>query len=153
MNLCDHIYDMCKPDEPSAYAQYGVQANPPSNTDLPMFVLFQEGEKIALNSTEISLDEGYLYLINYIFLTTTEINSYMQITPRINDALNLLYSSLSSSGNSVRDTSVSGSFTIAASDNTTLAFYLTYPETVNNIDISGAVSVTALNKLNQNKCL
>lgn len=154
MNCCDcnnNCY--CKLCETYSYAQYGVQSNPPSNSDLPMFTLFQEGNQINLNNTEIVLKSGYLYLINYIFLGTTEINSYIQITPKINNAPNLLYSFFAPSGTTFRNTSVSGSFTLQVLDeDTTLAFYLTYPDTVRNIDISGTVSVTALNKIKNNKC-
>lgn len=139
----------CKPCEPYSYAQYGVQANPPSNSDLPMSVLFQEGGQIALmNNTEIVLVPGYLYLVDFIFLATPGTNSYMQITPKINGSLRLLYSFFAPSGTASGNTSASGSFTIPTNDsNTILTFSLTYPNTVTNIDISGAISVTMLHKI------
>lgn len=146
--------NFCRPTAGSScesypYAQYGIQANPPTNSDLPMFVLFENGGKISLNNTELRLKPGFLYLIDFIFSATTEANSYMQITPKINGAPSLLYSFFAPSGASARNTSASGSFTLAAADNdTTLSFYLTYPDAVSNIDISGAVSVTALDKIN-----
>lgn len=141
------------PREPFSYAQYGVQANPPSNSDLPMLVLFQEGSQISLANTEILLEPGYLYLIDFIFLATPEADSFMQITPKIDGTLRLLYSFFAPTGSASRNTSASGSFTIPVPENrTALSFNLTYPNTVNNIDISGAVSVTVLHKLNENLC-
>lgn len=143
----------CNPNPPCessySYAQYGVVANPPSNTDLPMSILFQEGGQIALmNNTEIVLVPGYLYLVDFIFLATPGPNSSMQITPKIDGSLKLLYSFFAPTGSASGNTSASGSFTIPASDNNViLSFSLTYPNTVTNIDISGAVSVTMLHKI------
>lgn len=151
MSLCNcppsHCCETCGS---LSYAQYGVQANPSSGADLPMFTLFQRGNQISLNNDIITLSPCYLYLVNYIFLATTEINSSMQITPKINGSLNLLYSFFASSGSQGRNTSASGSFITeaAALNEATLAFNLTYPDTVRNIDISGSVSVTALHKIN-----
>lgn len=131
-----------------SYAQYGIQSNPPSGSDLPLFPLFEEGAQITLSDTRITLKAGYLYLIDYILLATTETNSYLQITPKIDDVPNLLYSYFAPSGSAARNTSASGSFTVLASDkDTALAFYLTYPSSVRNIDLSGAISVTLLHKL------
>lgn len=155
MNFCDcSAHPPCKPWDAYSYAQYGVQANPPSGSDLPMFILFQEGNQIALSNNQIILKSGYLYLIDYIFSATTEMNSYMQIAPKINGVPNLLYSFFAPSGTLARNVSASGSFTTnTASDNdASIVFHLTYPETVRNIDISGAISVTALKKINDNKC-
>ena len=139
----------CKPYEIQSYAQYGVQSNQPSNTDLTMQVLFQEGDLISLNNHEIRLASGYLYLIDYVFLATPDINSYFQITPKINGRLNLLYSFFAPSGSAARNASASGSFTTnaAAAKDAVLGFNLTYPETVRNIDITGAISVTALGRI------
>lgn len=92
MNFNDFHCGCMKPCETYSYAQYGVQANPPSKSDLPMAVLFQEGEQISLTDTEIFLEPGYLYLIDFIFLATPEADSFMQITPKINGTLQLLYS-------------------------------------------------------------
>lgn len=136
-----------------SFSQYAVQSNPPSKTDIPMTILFQEGEQITLKTTEILLEPGYLYLINFIFLTTLETDSYMQITPKINGSLRLLYSVFVPTGSVSRNTSATGGFTIPVSENTsTVSFSLTYPNTVKNIDITGAISVTALHKLSVNKC-
>lgn len=148
-NFCRfHSTPPCNPCTTYSYAQYGVQSNPPSGSDLPMFALFEEGEQIALSDTRITLKAGYLYLIDYIFLATTEANSYLQITPKIDDLPNLLYSYFAPSGSAARNTSASGSFTVLASaEDTTLAFYLTYPSSVRNIDLSGAISVTLLHEL------
>lgn len=151
------FYDcFCRPDkpqEPYSYAQYGVQSSPPSNSDLPMLVLFQEGNQISLDNTQILLAPGYLYLVDYIFLATPEPDSYMQITPKINNSLRLLYSYFAPTGSASRNTSASGSFTIPVTEsNTAVSFNLTYPATVRNIDISGAVSVTTIHKINRNGC-
>lgn len=132
------------------YAQYGVQANPPSGSDLPMNILFQEKNKIHLNgNTEIILSPGYLYLIDYLFLATPEANGYMQIVPRINETFMLLYSFFAPANSQERNASASGSFTTnaASSSEASLSFTLTYPGTVRNIDISGAISVTPLLKI------
>lgn len=150
MNSDDGRCNSCKPcDSSYSYAQYAVQANPPSNSDLPMSILFQEGGQIALmNNTQIVLVPGYLYLVDFIFLATPGTNSYMQITPKINGSLRLLYSFFAPSGAASRNTSASGSFTIPTTDdNAILSFNLTYPNTVTNIDISGAISVTMLHKI------
>lgn len=132
---------------PDFYAQFAVQANPPSDTDLPFFVLFEKGEKIILNTgSEIRLPAGYLYLIDFIFSGTPEPDGYLQITPRINNTLRILYSCFAPANNAARNTSASGSFTTdaAAAEAAVLSFNLVYPETVRNIDISGVVSVTPL---------
>lgn len=157
MSCCDcDPYDPCEPCEPSCesrldfYAQYSVQANPPSGTDLPLSVAFQKGNKIYLNNSyEIVLSPGYLYLVDYLFLATTEANGYMQILPKINGIPKLLYSFFAPAGSQERNTSASGSFTTdtAALERAILSFGLTYPATVRNIDISGAISVTPLMKI------
>lgn len=153
MNYSECYCCLPSPHQPYSYAQYGVQANPPSGSDLPMITLFQEGCQISLTNTEILLEPGYLYLIDFIFLAVPEADSFMQITPKINGTLNLLYSFSAPTGSASRSASASGSFTIPVSeDRTALAFHLTYPDTVKNIDISGAVSVTMLHKLNEKRC-
>lgn len=138
-----------KPCELFSYAQYGVLANPPSNSDLPMSVLFQEGGQIALmNNTEIVLVPGYLYLVDFIFLASPGANSYMQITPKIDGSLKLGYSFFAPSRTVSPNTSASGSFTVPVADNNAiLSFSLTYPPAVTNIDISGAVSVTMIHRV------
>ena len=101
-----------------------------------------------MNSTEIVLVPDYLYLVDFIFLATPGVNSYMQITPKIDGSLKLLYSFFAPTGSASGNTSASGSFTIPTSQNNTiLSFSLTYPNTVTNIDISGVVSVTMLHKI------
>lgn len=153
MNFNDCLCGPIKPCESFSYAQFGVQSSPQSNSNIPMSVIFQEGSQIILMDTEIVLVPGFLYLIDFIFLATPEADSYMQITPKINGALKLLYSFFAPTGSASRNTSASGSFTIPVpEDNTTLTFNLTYPATVRNIDISGAVSVTALHKLKKEGC-
>lgn len=153
MNHCDcQPVSHCNPENMASFAQFGVQSNPASGTELPMFPLFRQGTHIILDSSKIILSPGYLYLIDYIFLATTEINSYMQITPVINGARNLLYSFFAPSGAQERNAAASGSFTTnaAGSKEASLSFYLTYPEAVRNIDISGTVSVTQLYKISAN---
>lgn len=138
-----------EPCKPYSYAQYGVQSSPPSNSDVPMSVLFQEGGQIALmNNTQIVLVPGYLYLVDFIFLAAPGADSYMQITPKIDGVLRLLYSFFAPSGSASGNTSASGSFTIPVLQNSAiLSFGLTYPNTAANIDLSGAVSVTVLHKI------
>lgn len=136
-------------EKPDFFAQYSVLASPPSRSDLPFRPVFQKGESIHLDGeTEIALKAGYLYLIDYIFLATPEAGGYFEIVPRINGSLRLLYAFFAPAG-SERNASASGSFTTneAASEDITLSFNLTYPDTVRNIDISGAVSVTPLMKI------
>lgn len=146
----------CSPVKPCreySYGQFGVQSNPPSNTDIPMFVLSQEGNEIVLSDSKIILSPGYLYLIDFIFLATPGVNSYMQVTPKIDSIPRLLYSFLAPSGAGSPNTSASGSFTVPVSgDNTVLSFYLTYPDTVRSIDISGIISVTMLHKIRNTIC-
>ena len=72
----------------------------------------------------------------------------MQIVPRINGTLQLLYSFLAPAGSGSRNTSAAGSFTTnAAAEEARLSFSLTYPPEVRNIDISGAISITPLIKI------
>lgn len=129
-----------------SYAQYNVSANPPSGSSIPMRTTFQEGEAVSLQEeTNIILQPGYLYLVDYLFLATLEANSYMEIVPRINGRLGLTYAFFAPTGSS-RNTSASGSFTMKVSDTGggMLSFDLTYPEAVKSIDISGTISVTPL---------
>ena len=153
-NCCPPPIPPCPPEPPGEsinfYAQYGVQSSPPSGSNLPLIPIFQEGTQIHLNgNTEIILPPGYLYLINYLLLATTEPDNYMQIVPRINGTLQLLYSFLAPAGSGSRNTSAAGSFTTnaAATEEARLSFSLTYPPEVGNIDISGAISVTPLIKI------
>lgn len=145
----------CKPVPPCPdqgagfYAQYIVSSNQASGSILNMHQMFQKGEEIRLEGENtIVLPQGYLYLVNYLFLATTEADSYMQIVPQMNGSLRLFYSFFAPSGN-YRNTSASGSFTTdeAAESDIRLSFSLTYPEIVKNIDITGSVSVTPLMKL------
>lgn len=137
------------PETPAFSAQYGTTSNPPSGTNLPIYPVFNLGNQISLaDDYTIVLPAGYLYLISYLFLATTEAGGYMEIVPFLNETPRLLYSSFAPAGNA-RNTSASGSFTTneAAEGELRVQFRLTYPETVRNIDISGAVSVTPLQRL------
>lgn len=138
----------CKPEETiDFFAQYYVNSSPPSGSELPLAVTFQEGNQIHLDGTSrIILAPGFLYLISYLFLATPEADGYMQIVPKINNTLRLLYSSFAPAGSQSRNTSAAGSFTTneAITEEAVLSFSLTYPPTVRYIDISGAVSVTPL---------
>lgn len=141
----------CEPESKCKFfAQYVVSGNPASGTNLPMSPLFQEGNQIRLNeNNQILLAPGYLYLVDYIFLAITETDGYMQIVPKINETLRLLYAYFAPAGSLARNASASGSFTTneAAAQEASLSFGLTYPSTVKNIDITGAISVTPLIKL------
>ena len=131
------------------YAQYGVQANPPSKSDLPLITMFQQGEQIHLDGTsDIILAPSYLYLIDYVFIAVPEPDGFMQIVPRINGTPRLLYAFYAPTGKE-RVTSASGSFTTneAATEEIRLSFNLTYSDTARNIDITGTVSVTPVMKL------
>lgn len=154
---CNDSHCHCRPNtsnDSHSFAQFAVQTNPPSNTNLDMTILFQEGEQISLKSlTEILLEPSYIYLINFIFLATPEADSFMQITPMVDGTLRPLYSVFAPTGSASRNTSATGSFTIPVPESfTTISFNLSYPDTVRNIDITGAVSVSALHKLFDNKC-
>lgn len=140
----------CPESADSFYAQFTVTANPESGSDLPMSILFQEGDRILLNGpNQILLAPGYLYLVNYLFLATPEPDGYFEIIPRINGSLRLYYAFFAPAGSLERNASAAGSFTTneAASQAASLSFNLTYPPTVNNIDITGTVSVTPLPRL------
>lgn len=152
MNHC-----CCNPPKPPVcpggqidfFAQYVIQSSPASGSLLPLFPAFEEGGQIHLNGdAEIVLAPGYLYLINYLFLAIPGIDSYMQIVPRINGSLRLFYSCFAPTGSASGNTSAAGSFTTneAFAEEARLSFQLTYPNTVNNIDLSGAISVTPLIK-------
>lgn len=133
------------------FAQYGVQSSPASGSLLPFIPVFQQGEQIHLKGdTEIILAPGYLYLIDYLFLAIPGANNYMQIVPRINGSPRLLYAFFAPAGTTSGNTSASGSFTTneALTQEIRLSFSLTYPNTVRNIDISGAISITPLIKYN-----
>lgn len=133
------------------YAQYGVNSNQPSGEMLRFFTVFQEGDGIRLSgNNSILLAPGYLYLIDYVFLATTEADSYMQILPYINGSPQLLYSVFAPSG-AERNTFASAGFTtnMALEQEAELQLRLTYSETVRNIDITGAVSVTPVANLNR----
>lgn len=150
MNKC-RCHIPCHPEPPEPidfYAQYGASYNGASGTNLAFFPAFQKGEGIQLeNDTTILLTQGYLYLIDYIFLATPEPNGYMQIVPYINGTPRLLYSFFAPAGTE-RNASASGSFTTneAISSEAQLSFHLTYSSEAKNIDLSGAVSVTPLQR-------
>lgn len=129
---------------PSFYAQFGVTANPASGQMLPLFELFGNGEQIRLSGADtIVLAAGYIYMIQYVFLATTEAESYMQIQPLVNGTMRLLYSYYAQSG-PYRNLSASAGFSVneAEEADARLQLRIDYPDKVRNIDISGAVSVT-----------
>lgn len=132
--------------EANFYAQFGVNANPASGSNLPFFTVFNEGDRITADGSGIiTLPAGYMYHIDYLFLATPEAGNYFQIVPYINDSPGLLYSFLSPAGSN-RNSSASGGFLTnqALSQAASLRFVLTYPPETNNIDISGAVSIMPL---------
>lgn len=137
-----------EPESPAphnkAYAQYGVSSNPASNTNLPIFEIFESGNLTSMASpSSITLKAGYVYLIDYILLATPGANSYFQIVPFINGSAGLLYSAFANS-NTNQNASASASFTTvtALEQDAVLEFRLTYPASNRNIDISGAISIT-----------
>lgn len=144
---CDNACSQCR--LPNFYAQFGVFSNPESGSYLSFYEIFRRGDGISLeNSDTIVLTPGYLYLIDYIFLATPEPGNFMQIIPAINGIFRLQYSFFAPAG-SERDTSASGGFTTneAIVDEARIQMQITYPESVNNIDISGSVSVTPLMRI------
>lgn len=147
-NCCDCCRPVCPapPIDTRFYAQLGVNANPASESTLPFFTVFNEGNRITADSTGIiTLAAGYIYHINYIFLATPETGNYYQIVPYLNNSPGLLYSFLSQAS-ACRSSSASGGFLTnqAISQDAALHFVLTYSEGTNNIDISGAVSIFPL---------
>lgn len=139
---------ICPAPTPKAnfYAQFGVNANPPSGNNLPLFTVFNKGNQIVVDSSgTIILPGGYLYHIDYLFQATPEIGSYFQIVPHINNSPGLLYSFLSQAA-VYRSSSASGGFLTdqALTQDASLRFVLTYPPETRNIDISGAVSIMPL---------
>lgn len=131
--------------ENTSYAQYGVNANPPSGAFLPVFEIFEAGGLTSLQPPNaILLEAGYIYLINYIFLATVGEDNYFEIVPFINQNAQLLYSSLVSSSSGSVNATAAGSFTtnLASASLAELQFSLTYPASGRNIDISGAISIT-----------
>lgn len=136
------------PEDPFFYAQFGVSANPASGSFLPLFRIFG-GEEIGIrDNNTVVLPPGYLYLVNYVFQAVPEADSYFQIVPYLNGSPRLITSFFAPSGTE-RNASAAGSFTTneAAGAAAELAFSLTYPEKVRNIDITGTVSVTPLHRL------
>ena len=134
------------PEEPKSFAQFSVLANPSSGSKLPMRTAFVQGDGIYLeDETTIVLKPGYLYLIDYVFLAVPEADGYMEIVPYINGTPRLLYAFFAPTGKE-RNTSASAGFTTneAGTEEARLSIRLDYPGTTRNIDISGAVSVTAL---------
>lgn len=135
---------------PDFFAQYGVMSSPASGSELPFLQVFNQGNEIRLeNSTTIVLPQGYLYLVNYVFLATPEADNYFEVIPYINGVPRLLYAAWGAAGSNSRNASAAGSFTTdeAREGDLFLTIGLTYPVTVRNIDISGSVSVTPLQKL------
>ncbi|MSS86815.1 hypothetical protein FYJ45_00135 [Eisenbergiella tayi] len=90
----------------------------------------------------ITLQPGYVYAISYVFLATPEPGNYFQILPFMNGTPRLLYSFTGNAANG-RNAAASAFFLTneALYEPVDLSFSLTYPDTVRNIDISGAVSI------------
>lgn len=133
---------------PDFYAQFGVASSLSSGSNIPFYEVFKSGDGIYLEDEEtIILTQGYLYLIEYLFIATPEPGNYMEIVPAINGTPRLNYAFFAPAGNA-RNVSASGGFTTneAAAAEARLTMRLTYPAEVRNIDISGSVSVTPLMK-------
>lgn len=127
----------------TAYAQYGITASPPSHNYLPYYPVWGAGGLTSLPTDEtIQLMPGYVYMISFVFLATPEAGNYYQLLPYLNGSPRLLYSALGNAG-SGRTASVSASFLTneALYDPLDFSLLLTYPDSVRNIDITGAVSI------------
>lgn len=142
-DCCRPVCPAPKPDT-NFYAQFGVNANPASGSNLPFYTVFNLGNGITAEEGIITLPAGYVYHIDYVFLATPEIGNYFQILPFINNSPGLLYSFLSQAA-VYRSSAASGGFLTnqALNQDASLRFVLTYPPETVNIDISGAVSITA----------
>ena len=127
----------------TAYAQYGVTASPASGSFLPLYPVWGAGGLTSLPTDDtITLQPGYVYAVSYVFLATPEPGNYFQILPFINGTPRLLYSFTGNAANG-RNAAASAFFLTneALYEPVDLSFSLTYPDTVRNIDISGAVSI------------
>ena len=137
--------DICCPD---SFAQYGTVGRVPSGSYLSFYEGFREGTDISLEEEQtIILQPGFLYLIDYIFLTTIGPGNRFQVIPYINQQPGLLYSVFSISGN--EDTATgAGSFTTNAAwdDVAELRFRVTAGSDAGTVDagVQGAVSITPL---------
>lgn len=132
-----------RPECESSAAQFYVMSSPASKDRIPMKETWNYGTGISLsNDTTILLKPCWLYEISYVFLATTEAGNFFEIVPCINGTLRILYASMGTAGNN-RNASTSASFLIndAANAQASLAFSLTYPEGVRNIDLSGIITV------------
>ena len=134
------------PQETGDCAQFGVTARPSSGEDLPFYEIFRTGNELSLqDNTVIRLPAGHIYLISYVFLATTEAENFFEILPFINDSPGLLYAFYAPAG-SGRNASASASFlTNAAMENDAfLRLNVSFSDTVDDLDISGSVSVTSV---------
>lgn len=127
----------------TAYAQYGVTASPSSGSFLPLYPVWGAGGLTSLpTDTVITLQPGYVYAVSYVLLATPEAGNSFQILPYINSSPRLLYSFTANAANG-RNAAAGALFLTneALYEPADLSFSLTYPDTVRNIDISGAVSI------------
>lgn len=153
--------DMCPPPCPPIppcpvpekgldfYAQFFMQTNVASESNLPMVEVFHGGEGIYLENPEtIVLKPGYVYWIEYLFQITVDPPNDMQIIPGLNGRSRYYYGYLIPPGGS-RYASASGGFITneAIEKEARLTFKTIYPEEVERIDISGTVSVTPVIKV------
>ena len=85
---------------------------------------------------------GYVYMISFVFLAVPDAGNYYQLLPYLNGSPRFLYSVLAAAG-SGRTASASASFLTneALYEPLDFSLLLTYPDTVRNIDITGAVSI------------
>lgn len=126
-----------------AYAQYSIYSNRASDTLLPFRLLKESGGLTAIvGEDSILFSPGYIYYVSYTLLATPENGNYYQILPIINGSLKLIYATFTPA-NERRSASVSSGFLLseAEREEATLRLRLTYPPEVNNIDLSGGLSI------------
>lgn len=127
----------------TAYAQYGIAASPPSHNYLPYYPVWGAGGLTSLPTDEtIQLMPGYVYMISFVFLAVPVPEITISSCPILMARPVSFYSVLAAAG-SGRTASASASFLTneALYEPLDFSLLLTYPDTVRNIDITGAVSI------------
>ena len=127
----------------TAYAQYGIAASPPSHNYLPYYPVWGAGGLTSLPTDEtIQLMPGYVYMISFVFLAVPDAGNYYQLLPYLNGSPRFLYSVLAAAGSGRTASASAPSLTNdALYEPLDFSLLLTYPDTVRNIDITGAVSI------------
>lgn len=149
--FCQWIAECCPEKEscpPSgicntAYAQYSLVDKRASNTFLAMNELIESGGLTGVEQGDtIQLAAGYIYYVDYTVLASPGNENYFQIVPFINDNIKLLYGTFGSA-NTAKAVSISSGFLISetAENTAALRLHLTYSENVQNIDLTGVISI------------